>query len=315
MPAAPSLDDVTLLVDAVRAGGVRALARQRGVPRSTVSRGIARLEASLGLTLITRNTARLQLTEAGEGCFDRLAAAVDEARDAVTELSSTGREVRGLLRLTTTPIFADLLLPDLVAAFLERHPKARVEVVPSPDKLDLEAQRVDVAVRAGALPDSDRLAARRLGSVTLGFFASPGYLARRGPVRTLEELLAQDLLVTQRQNAVWLVQTDHGRESLRVTGRVHAENNEFLRHLCERGAGIARLPTYQVSEQVSAGALVPVLESAWLTADLNLLYLLKGPARAKAFVAVCADVLKDVKLADVLRAAALDSGQATRKRR
>ncbi|MFT3711268.1 MAG: LysR family transcriptional regulator [Archangium sp.] len=288
------LDDAALFVDAVRAGGVRALARQRGVPRSTISRGLARLEDAVGLTLVSRRTSRLTLTEAGERCFDRLAAAVDAAREALLEAGSSKREVTGLLRISTTPNFADVVLPELVARFLARHPKASVEVIPASQKIDLELERIDVAIRAGALPDSAQLTAKKLGTLTLGFYASAEYLGRRGTPGTLAELLTHELLVTHRTNASWVVNVNGKNETVRVTARAHAESNEFLRQLCLRGAGIARLPTWQ------AEGLQPVLESAWLSAELHVLHALRGPARAKAFAQVCTELLARTTLADVL---------------
>lgn len=287
-PPAQQLDDAALFVDAVRAGGVRALARQRGVPRSTVSRALTRLEDALGLTLVGRQGTRLTLTEAGERCFDRLATAVDDARSALVETGAARREVTGLLRITTTPNFAELL-PALVARFLARHPKASVEVVPASQKLDLELERIDVAIRAGPPPDSDQLTARRLGSFTLGFYASPAYLEARGTPASLAELLTHDLVVTHRANASWVVNVNGKPQTVRVNARAHAESNDFLKQLCLRGVGIARLPTTLVADDVRAGRLHPVLESAWLTAELHVLHALKGPARARAFAAVCVE--------------------------
>ncbi|MFO0599963.1 MAG: LysR substrate-binding domain-containing protein [Myxococcaceae bacterium] len=303
MPGAPvQLDDAALFVDAVRAGGVRALARQRAVPRSTVSRALTRLEAALGLKLVLRHTTRLTLTEPGERCFDRLAAAVDEAREALLETGAARREVTGLLRISTTPNFADQLLPELVARFLARHPRASVEVVPASQKVDLEVDRIDVALRAGALADSEHLTARRLGAFTLGFYASPAYVSARGSPSSVAELLGHDLLATHRANAAWLVNVNGKTQTVRVSARAHAESTEFLRQLCLRGVGIARLPTWQAEADVRARKLVPVLEPAWLTADLHLVHALKTPARARAFAAVCSELLAKASLAEALRA-------------
>lgn len=274
------LDDASLFIDAVRAGGVRALARQRGVPRSTVSRALNRLETTLGVTLVARASGRLKLTQAGEESFDRLAAAVDEARAMLDELGASGREVRGLLRVTSTPIVGELL-PKAIAAYLEAHPGARVELLPSSEKLDLEAQRVDVALRAGPPPDSDRFTARRCGKVSLGFFASPRWLKAHGPVASLDAV--EDLLVTQRAGGTWLL----GNEARRVTARVHADDLSLLQQLCERGLGIARLPLTQAAVAVREGRLAAVLETASLEADVHLVYRVKPPAKVKAFVAAC----------------------------
>ena len=188
--------------------------------------------------------------------------------------------MRGLLRVTATPVVTELLLPRVLAGFLEQHPQVRVEVVPSSDKLDLEASRVDVAIRAGAPPNSDKFTARRWTSVQLGFFASPKYLRRRS-VDSVDDLT--ELLVTQPAGGSWVL----AGESRRVAGRVHADDARLLLALCERGAGVARLPVKLAADAVRDGRLQPVLEPAWIKAELQLVYRLKPPERVKAFVAAC----------------------------
>lgn len=281
-----SLDDLALLVDVVRAGGVRAVARARGVPRSTVSRRLARLEGELGVRLTQRGTGALALSDAAEESFERLARLVDEARDVSAELTTRGREPRGVLRLTTTPTFAEAVLPPITAAYLARYPRVRFELLSSTERVDLAAERIDVAIRGGALDDSTAYTAKRLGELTVGLFASPAYVKRRGAPASPAELGEHDLLVstTRSAGAHWGVQRRERREQVRVLGRVHAANEHFLLRLCEEGAGIVRSPTYVVAEQVRRGRLVPVLESAWVRSEVHLVYALGAPPRTRAFV-------------------------------
>lgn len=280
-----TLDDLALLVDMVRAGGVRALARDRGVPRSTVSRRLARLQKVLGVPLTSLGTGALSLSEEAEASFERLARVVDEARDISAELSTRGREPQGVLRLTTTPSFAEAVLPPIVARYLAKYPRVRFELVSSTERVDLSAERIDVAIRGGPLEDTTTHTAKRLGALTVGFFASPGYLERRGVPRSWAELAEHDLLVSSpRGVGSWAVQRRGGRESLRVAGRVTATSERFLLRLAEEGAGIVRSPVYVVAQQLKRGVLVPVLEAGWPRSDVHLVYALGAPPRTRAFV-------------------------------
>lgn len=290
-----SLDDLALLVDAVRAGGVRAVARAQGVPRSTVSRRLARLEDALGVRLTQRGTGALALSDDAEASFERLARLVDEARDVSAELTTRGREPRGVLRLATTPIFAEHVLPDLLATYLAKHPAVRFELLSSTERIDLSAERVDVAIRGGPLEDSTSFTAKRLGTLTVGLFASPAYLARRGAPQSPAELADHDLLVstTRSAGAQWGMQKKDRRESLRVVGRVHAANENFLLELAERGVGIVRTPTYVVAEQLRSRRLVPVLEPAWIHSEVHVVYPLGAPPRTVAFVELVREAFED----------------------
>jgi DNA-binding transcriptional LysR family regulator len=281
-----SLDDLALLVDVVRAGGVRAVARAQGLPRSTVSRRLARLEEDLGVRLTQRGSGALALSDDAEASFERLARLVDEARDLSAELTTRGREPRGVLRMATTPIFAEHVLPDLLATYLAKYPAVRFELLSSTERIDLAAERVDVAIRGGPLEDSTSFTAKRLGTLTVGFFASPAYLARRGTPQSPAELADHDLLVSTTRSAggQWGVQRKDRREQLRVVGRVHAANENFLLELAERGAGIVRAPTYVVAERLRRGRFVPVLEATWLHSEVNVVYPLGAPPRTAAFV-------------------------------
>jgi DNA-binding transcriptional LysR family regulator len=281
-----TFDDLALLVDVVRAGGVRAVARELGVPRSTVSRRLQRLETSLGVRL-ERRGGGLVLSEAAQSSFERLARVVDEAREVSDELGSQQAEPRGVLRLATTALFAEHALPDVLAAYLAAHPKVRVEVLSSTERLDLAAERVDVAIRAGPLEDLATWTSRKLGRVTtVGLYASPAYARRRGLPATLEALEQHELLVSTSRPAgtQWVTQRREGRKPVRVVGRLHSTSENLLLSLCERGAGLIRAPAYAVEEQVSRGRLVPVLESTWLRTEIHLVYPLGAPPRTRAFV-------------------------------
>ncbi|MDP1826583.1 MAG: LysR family transcriptional regulator [Archangium sp.] len=288
-----TLDDLALLVDVVRAGGVRAVARAQGVPRSTVSRRLQRLETSLGVGL-KRKGAGLELSEAAQSSFERLARLVDEARAVSDELGNRQPEPRGVLRLATTMLFAEHLLPGVMAKYLAAHRQVRVEVLSSTDRLDLTAERVDVAIRSGPLEDLASWTSKKLGpATTVGLFASPAYLKRRGLPATLDALAEHDLLVstTRAAGTQWVVQRRDRREPIRVLGRLHSTSENLLLSLCERGAGIVRAPAYAVADLLRRGKVVPVLESTWVSAQIHLVFPLDAPPRTRAFIDCALEVL------------------------
>jgi DNA-binding transcriptional LysR family regulator len=155
------------------------------MPKSTVSRKIADLEARLGARLIQRTTRRLSLTDAGRTYFEfaaRVVAEIDEAERAVGSLQTVPR---GRLRVTAPLNFG--FLGAIAAGFLDRYPDVELELVCTDRVVNLVEEGFDVAIRASALADST-LVARSLGHVGTLLVASPGYLDRRGRPREPKDL-------------------------------------------------------------------------------------------------------------------------------
>jgi DNA-binding transcriptional LysR family regulator len=174
----PDLEELQAFVAIAAQGSLTGAARRLGLPKSTVSRRLSRLEEKVGVALVHRTTRRLSLTESGLVYRERVApalAALDEARSALREQHETPR---GHLRVTAPFDLGLTTLAPLVGAFLQRWPETSVEVLLTERLLDLVEERIDLAVRAAAsLPDSS-LSARRLAGVSLVLVATPQHLAR-----------------------------------------------------------------------------------------------------------------------------------------
>jgi DNA-binding transcriptional LysR family regulator len=157
------LNAALVLVRVVQAGSFRAAGEALGMPKTTVSRKVSELEAQLGVQLLRRTTRKLSLTDAGLVFVDETEAAIarlEAAQEAITELQ---REPRGRLRVTTAVTIGELFLAPILAEFLEAFPAVEVQLQLTDRPVDLVAERFDVAIRAGHLPDSS-LIARRIGS-------------------------------------------------------------------------------------------------------------------------------------------------------
>lgn len=250
------IEDIQAFVAVADAGGLSSAAQRLGTSKSIVSRRLARLEKSLGATLLTRSTRGATLTEAGATFREhaiRIAAESDAARDA---LSPDGT-VRGRLRVALPLSFGATHFAPVLAQLAAKHPELEIQASFSDRMVDLVSEGFDAAIRLGVLEDSS-LVARRIAPFGGQLVASPDYLARHGTPRTVEQLLTHATI--NRINDTWpLIHegkpiTVHPRNT-----RFTADNGAALVPAALAGLGIALLPNFLIAEHLASGALVTVM--------------------------------------------------------
>ncbi len=250
------IEDIQAFVAVADAGGLSPAALRLGVSKSIVSRRLARLENSLGATLLTRSTRGASLTEAGATFKEhamRIASEADAARDAI---SSDGM-VRGRLRVAAPLSFSATTFAPVLAELAGRYPELEIQASFSDRKVDLVAEGFDAAIRLGLLDDSN-LVARRVATFGGALVASPAYLQKHGVPRTPEELLQH--ATVNRINDDWPLLHDgkpltvHPRNS-----RFTADNGATLVPAVLAGLGIALMPNFLIAEHVASGAMVVVM--------------------------------------------------------
>jgi DNA-binding transcriptional LysR family regulator len=293
----PDLDTVAVFVKVVQAGSFSRAAKQLGMPNSTVSAHVSRLEKRLGITLLQRTTRRLRLTEGGESYFRLAAQAVDDLASAEASIGAAQAEPQGTLRITAPADIATDWFSELTADFRRQYPKVDIEFVFADQVLDMLAERIDVALRAGNLRDS-RLVARRVGFGYWMLFASPSYLRKAGMPSHPRQLRGHSLLqFTKLGREHWRL----GRRSSVITiplpRNVLANDATLVRRLALAGNGIALLPIHMCREDVRAGRLVRVLPE-WVgkTDPVHLIYVSQKfvPAKVRAFVDYAANSIQRV---------------------
>lgn len=257
------LDDMRVFAALADAGSISGAARALGMPKQTVSRRLAELEATLGVELARRTTRTLSLTDVGRAYATRCAEVVRLADDANRAVSSGLDEVGGTLRITADHTFGEAFLPGLVADYLAAWPDVEVEVLLTSRKVDLLREGIDVAFRIGPAPDVTYLAAMRLGPAALRTVASPRYLEGRAPPVTPEDLESHDCLsaVPTLEQTQWPMLVDGALRLVPVRARLRVTGLAMARHAALAGAGIAHLPGFAVRADLASGALVPVLEA------------------------------------------------------
>jgi DNA-binding transcriptional LysR family regulator len=230
-------------VKVAETGSFTAAAAALGLPKSSVSRSVAGLEADLGVLLLQRTTRKLSLTDAGRSLFRRVQQAMIELDQAVAEVSDENDELRGPIRITAPTDFAELAFPGIVARFLERHPCVQIELSLSGRRVDLVEEGFDLAVRAGTLADST-LMARRIGDSDLGIFGSEAYLTKHGRPRKVADLARHNCLFMKGNAGIlpWRLDGPHGSIVADVSGSLIADSFGFLHRSVAAGIGLGLLP-------------------------------------------------------------------------
>ena len=257
-------DELLVFVTVIDAGSMTAAAETLQQTVSGVSRTLTRLEKKLDATLVRRTTRRLQLTDEGELFLARartILAAMEDAEEAMTRHRE---RPAGRLRVdAASPFVLHSIVPH-VKAFTALYPEITLELTSNERIVDLLEQRVDIAIRIGALQDST-LHARALGSSRLRVLASPAYLAEHGEPRDIDELMRARLIgftAPESLNDWPLADTRAGRNASFVSIRpsISASSGETIRQLAIDGGGVACLAEFMTAADVRAGRLRTILD-------------------------------------------------------
>jgi len=288
------LKPLAVFAEVVDAGSMSGAARRLGMSPSAVSQTIRALEQHGGVTLLHRSTRKLALTEAGERYYPHCQRMLEAARAAAQSLQQARDAPTGELRVSAPVGFAIHVAPAL-APLLEAAPELRLRLLVDDAMIDLIDHRVDVAIRAGRLADSNWIA-RRLCDFDMILCASPDYLERHGTPATLQQLPAHQWLAFGRETpvdgphdgfaapgnaslggagkaigkgALALSQPStmpldmHSaageRHRIHVQARIASNNQISLQQMCEHGLGLARLAQPDAASALARGTLVRVL--------------------------------------------------------
>jgi len=279
-PLPRNADNIATFVEVVRQHSLSAAARSLGLPKSTVSRRLLRLEQDLDTKLLHRNARRVALTAPGRSFYASVVGAVDALDTAVSALERSSQEPRGTIRVTAPPDLGRMVLAPMFVAFLERYPDITLDASFSNRIVDLVEESVDLAVRAGRVVKGD-LIARKLCDSELQLAAASA-LAARLPAGAEPRSLEQQPFVLYRASAgsqtLKLERADKKAKTLElnVRGRISVDDYAALAELVAAGQGIGLLPAIHARDGVQAGRLVRVLpEWSSRSAHIYLVY----PAR------------------------------------
>jgi DNA-binding transcriptional LysR family regulator len=254
--AGDDLAAIRTLVQVIEARSLTLAGRRLGLTPSAVSKQIRRLEEALGVRLLERTTRQVRATDAGLELFQRTRPLFEAFAEAATSVRERRLEVRGRIRLSTSPALGRTRVVPALAALAAEHPALHFDIVMTGKKLDFFEDELDLAIREGVLDDSS-LVSRRLGTSNVMLCASPSYIKRRGRLRSLDDLGNHELLLVPSAEAIGKL--PKSRDGRRLEPRFRINDLFALKELAELGAGIAALPDYVAAASVESGSLVHLL--------------------------------------------------------
>ncbi|MFK2854666.1 LysR family transcriptional regulator [Dyella humi] len=249
------IEDLQTFVEVADAGGVSSAARRLGVSKSIVSRRLFRLEADLGIQLLSRTTRGAALTEAGVTFRDhaaRVCAEIDIARETILPAG----DLRGRLRIAAPLSFGPTNLAPVFAELAQRYPQLHIHTCYSDRFVDIVGEGFDCAIRVGYLSDSN-LIARRIGPIHGKLVASPSYIKTYGAPEKPEELLSHQALMQGTET--WQFTDGDKTISVHPQGRFKSDSGIALAAAAAAGLGIAWLPAFLVESYLASGALVSLM--------------------------------------------------------
>ena len=233
-----------------------------GMPRSSVSTAIARLEAHVGARLLQRTTRKVMPTPDGVAFYERCLRVMADLEDVEGMFQHGGDKPAGKLKVDVPGRIGRLVIIPALPAFLEAYPGIELTLGVRDRAVNMVEETVDCVLRTGPLPDSG-LIARTMGALPLINVASPAYLARHGTPRINADLSTHWAVnyaspVTGRVEP-WEVMEGPTARFIPIRARVTVNSAEAYIAACLAGLGMIQIPAYDVRSELAAGALVELL--------------------------------------------------------
>jgi len=262
------LNSAFVFVQVVISESFSGAGRALGIPNSTVSDKVAELEKDLGVTLLTRTTRKLKLTDAGAEYFKKAETAIRQLQCAHEEASQSQKRPTGLLRITAPADIAHFVIMEAVSEYRRKYPEVKVELDFSNEERDLVAEGYDIAIRGGNLEDST-LMAKKVGTGRFILLASPRYLRTAPPLKHPRDLtLHKCIQLTEPSlSGTWKLRSSHG-QTARVQLNDGISTNSFpaVKALVNLDEGIALMPNSLCKDELKDRSFIHVLPE-WSTEE------------------------------------------------
>lgn len=273
------LDEISAFTGVVKERSFIGAARTLGVPKSTLSERVARLEARLGVRLVERTTRKVTTTPAGEAYFERVVRVMADLDEASAAVAESHRATRGLIRIGGPMLFARRFLLEVIRDFMAENPAVEIDLVAADRRFNLFEEGLDLAVVI--TNDYDNVVSRRLAKTARLLVASPAYIERHGLPERPGDLAAHRWVLsasttTPSRHAPLTLMDERGA-STQVQVRAHliVTSVELATQSALDGTGITVSPGLLCQPDVDAGRLVRLLPR--FTVGANDLMLIHGP--------------------------------------
>lgn len=294
------LNALNAFIAVARRRSFAAAAKDLGVSTSALSQSVRQLEARLGVSLLTRTSRGVALTDAGQRLLEDAGPAVEQALESLKTVSARPGEVTGRVRLTVPTAAVTLILARVLPLFIERYPKVEVDVRVDNELVDLVAEGLDAGIRLVEAIDRDMVHVRLADPCRVVVAGAPSYLKRRGTPQKPPDLLQHDCLCMRfaASGKPWAWELERGKKTWRVPvrGPVTTNDHELRRLLAVAGVGLLYTLEPVIADDLVRRRLRAVLEPYSPSVPGLFLYF---PSRAQVSPALRAfvDVARDLAAA------------------
>lgn len=255
-----TLADFKLFIRLAALGRLSALARERQVPVSQISRALARIETQCGARLMHRTTHALTLTPEGEQFLAHCRHLTQVADDLEAEFSAGQSGPSGLVRVAASSVIARHLVVPSLPGLRARHPGLRIDLHVSDLLVDLAREGIDIAIRTTRSPPDSSIA-RPIGQVGRGLYAAPAYAQAHGLPQHPDDLVHHALVTNSSATHLnaWPFVVDGQPVRHDAQGQWQTNETALLLDMVTQGLGIGRVMTLVAQPLLRAGRLLPVL--------------------------------------------------------
>jgi DNA-binding transcriptional LysR family regulator len=256
------IEDFEAFIAIVENGSLTAAAASLQRSLQSISRSLAALEQDVGIELLQRTTRGSAASAAGLDFYERVKPAIVGIKEAKIAAARGITAPAGDLRIGAPVLFGPRHLVPIIAEFMSEYPQVRVDLELSDAFVDLAADKLDVVVRIGDLPDSS-LRARRLGTLRRVVFAAPSYLERHGIPEHPADLTRHCCVIRtlHARPGLWRFNVDGKPYSAVVQGAFRSNTMSAIYSAVASGLGLGYSPLWQIKDLVDTGKVQLVLEA------------------------------------------------------
>ncbi len=253
--------ELNAFIAVAETGGFSAAARSIGQAQPAVSKAVAALEKRLGVALFNRSTRSVTLTDHGQRYLERTRLMIEELDDADNEMTNSSLRLSGPVRISVASTFGRLHILPLIPELLRLHPGLELDLILSDILRDMVEDRVDMAIRIGAVDQPDAVV-RRVATTPMVCVGCRRYFRKRGTPETPADLVDHNCLIYggSREAANWPFVGPDGPFSVSVRGNLSSNSIETIRAGVLAGVGLGFFTKASLVGELSDPDIVPILD-------------------------------------------------------
>ena len=297
LPAPLDLNLFPVFAEIAHTGSISLTAERLHIPKATLSRKLRQLEQQIGAVLLKRSLHGLELTDVGRALMahcQRIATEASEAQAIVAEMQS---QLSGTMHISIPFGLSNTWVSHALVRFASQYPDVKLAIDVTNRWVDVSEEAYDVALHIGCVRNQG-LPNRRLAELGRGFYASPGYLEKKGVPDRTQELLTHDCIALESQlvDEIWTFSLSDGADCYTVSPRMTATDIVLAKEMAVAGIGIAILTHLACAVDVKEGRLARILPDVpvpSVTISATFLERRHLPRRVRAFIDLIAEAIRD----------------------